>query len=227
MIRRLSFACITTALLAAVAVPVDAQTRSKPRPATARSWRSIQIGGYATFGRVDFTARKSFDAILGTHTGPVFGGGARIGLPFGGLFVDIGASRFRAPGERAFIANNTIYSLGIPVEATVTPIDIGAGWQLRIPRVPKLIPYAGGGLTKMRYRETSDFSTGPEDVDEMFNGYHLIGGAEYKITRWLGIAGEAAWTTVPDALGDGGVSDAFNETDLGGKTFRLKITIGR
>jgi hypothetical protein len=50
---------------------------------------------------------------------------------------------------------------------------------------------------------------------------------EYKITRWLGLAGEASWSTVPDAIGESGVSEAFNETDLGGTTFRVKITIGR
>ena len=93
--------------------------------------------------------------------------------------------------------------------------------------MPKLIPYVAGGFTSLKYQETSDFATPSEDVDESFNGYHVIGGAEYKITRWLGLAGEAAWSTVPDAIGESGVSDAFNETDLGGTTFRVKITIGR
>ena len=60
-----------------------------------------------------------------------------------------------------------------------------------------------------------------------FAGYHLLGGAEYKILRWLGVAGEVAWTTVPDAIGESGVSQAFNDTDLGGTTLRVKITIGQ
>jgi opacity protein-like surface antigen len=109
----------------------------------------------------------------------------------------------------------------------VTPLEISAGWRFRVRKLPKLIPYIAGGLTSMRYQETSDFSTPAEDVDESFGGYHLLGGAEYKITRWLGVAGEASWTTVPDAIGEAGVSEAFNETDLGGTTLRLKITIGR
>jgi hypothetical protein len=32
---------------------------------------------------------------------------------------------------------------------------------------------------------------------------------------------------VPDAIGESGVSKAFNETDLGGTTLRFKITIGQ
>ena len=77
------------------------------------------------------------------------------------------------------------------------------------------------------YKETSSFSTPAEDVDERFNGYHVIGGVEYKVLRWLGLAGEAAWTTIPDAIGTGGASKEFGDTDLGGTSFRAKITIGR
>jgi hypothetical protein len=79
----------------------------------------------------------------------------------------------------------------------------------------------------MKYHESSDGSTSTDDMDETFGGYHLLGGAEYKITQWLGLAGEASWTTVPDAIGESGVSAAFNETNLGGTTFRFKLTIGR
>ena len=204
----------------------DAQAKPRPRPASAPS-RGIGIGGYAMFGNVNFTAAESFDAILGSPSGPIIGGGARIGLPWGGLFVDVGAWRFHGEGERAFVFDDEVFELGIPVDVKVTPVEITAGWQFRIRRLPKLIPYAGGGLTSMRYEETSDFSTPDEDVDETFRGYHLLGGAEYKITRWLGVAGEASWATVPDSIGQSGVSQAFNETDLGGTTLRFKITIGR
>lgn len=206
-----------------------AQNKPRPRPRAAAppQSRSVQIGGYAMFGRINFTAVESFDAIVGTPSGPIVGGGARIGLPIGGLFVDVGAWRYRAEGERVFVANDEIFQLGIPVAITVTPIEISAGWRFRFRRAPKLTPYAAGGFTILKYRETSDFSTGSEDADESFNGYHVIGGAEYKITRWLGLASEASWSTVPDALGEAGVSAAFNETDLGGTTFRVKITVGR
>ena len=75
------------------------------------------------FGRINFTAADSFDAILGEPSGPIFGGGARVGLPWGGLFVDVGAWRFHADGERAFVFNDEVIPLGIPVDVTVTPIE--------------------------------------------------------------------------------------------------------
>jgi len=217
-------------MMAMFAMPgeVLAQTKPKPRPAaTARPSRSVEIGGYAMLGLVNFTARDSFDAILGESSGPMFGGGARIGLPFGGLFVDVGAWRYHAEGERAFVSGDTIFPLGIPTEVTVTPLELSGGWRFKIRKLPKLTPYGAGGFTVMSYQETSEFATGTEDTDETFTGFHVFGGAEYKLTRWFGVAGEASWSTVPDAIGESGVSEAFNETDLGGTTLRFKITIGR
>ena len=162
------------------------------------------------FGRINFTAAESFDAILGEPSGPIFGGGARVGLPLGGLFVDVGAWRFHGEGERVFVFDGEVFALGIPVEITVTPLEISAGWRFRIRRAAEAESRtSAGGLTvAASYQETSDFATPAENVDERFNGYHLLGGAEYKITRWLGVGGEASWTTVPDAIGESGVSAA-------------------
>ncbi len=218
------------AMLLAAGIPAAfAQSKPRPKPAAVAQPRpgGIQIGGYAMFGRINFTASESFDAVVGDPSGSIFGGGARVGLPLGGLFVDVGAWRYRGEGERVFVADDEVFELGIPVEITVTPIEISAGWRFRIRRAPKLIPYAGGGFTILKYQETSDFASGDENADDSFSGYHLLGGAEYKIMRWLGVAGEASWSTVPDAIGESGVSEAFDETDLGGTTFRVKITIGR
>lgn len=220
--------CMAAVGAAPFASPAFAQSGAKPRPAAAapRS-RSVQIGGYAMVGRINLTAVDSFDAITGRVGGPIIGGGARVGLPIGGLFVDVGAWRYQTDGERVFVSNGTVYPLNIPVEITMTPIELSAGWQFRLRRLPKFTPYVAAGLTSMRYKETSAFSDESENVEESFNGYHFGGGAEYRVARWIGVAGEVAWTTVPDALGEGGASAAFNETDLGGTTFRFKITIGR
>lgn len=230
MTRHFAPALVAIALVTSANVtPASAQSKPQPRPSTTkpRQSKSVSIGGYATFGFVNFMATESFDAILGTTSGPIFGGGARVGLPWGGLFADVGAWRFHADGERAFVFNNQVIPLGVPLDVSVTPIEISAGWRFRIRQLPKLSPYAGGGLTAMKYHESSEGSTASEDVDETFSGFHLFGGAEYKVSRWLGVAGEASWTTVPNAIGESGVSAAFDETNLGGTTLRFKVTIGR
>ena len=85
----------------------DVLAQAKPRPRTPpppppRS-RAIEINGYAMVGRINFTAADSFDVILGEPAGALVGGGGRVGLPLGGLFVDVGAWRFRGERERVFI----------------------------------------------------------------------------------------------------------------------------
>lgn len=220
-IGRLSVLAMVATL--AWALPAAAQTTVR-RSAPARS---IEMGGYAMVGQFTFAASDSFDAILGTHSGTIVGGGATVGLPWGGLFLDIGAWLYSADGERVLVLDGQVYPLGIPVDVKAVPLEISAGWKFRLRRMPKLIPYAAAGYTSMGYKETSSFAGRGEDVDERFGGYHLRGGAEFKLRRWLGVAGEVAWTTVPDALGEGGVSKAFNDDNLGGTSLRARITVGR
>ena len=229
------FAALMIAVLIGTAWPSLATAQSTPAkppaPPRARTASSQpggwHVAGFATVGNITFTAQDSFDAILGTHSGPVYGGGARVGLPWGGLFADVAAWRFRDTGERVFVFNGTPIPLGISTTIAITPIEVSAGWQFRLRKAPKLTPYVAAGYTSMRYEETSEFATGSENIDQNYGGYHLYGGAEYKITRWLGAAGEVAWTTVPDALGDDGVSKTFRDDNLGGTTLRFKLTIGR
>lgn len=221
MTRRLPI--VAALLLLVTAVSAAAQTRP-PRPSTSRS---VEIGGYALVGQFSLAASDSFDAILGTTSGPIFGGGATVGLPWGGLFVDIGAWQYSDSGERALVLDGQIIPLGIPLDVTIVPIEISAGWKFRIRTLPKLIPYVAGGYTSFGYKETSSFAGNGENLDDRFGGYHLRGGAEFKVTRWLGVAGEFAWTTVADAIGSGGVSKAFQEDNLGGTSFRARITVGR
>ena len=214
-------------------VPAAAQDppRKQPPPRPAATpppqSKSFQIGGFGMIGSMTFTSRDSFDTVLGDHIGLIYGGGARIGFPRGGLFAEVGAWRFHDSGERVFTYGGTTFPLGITTDVTMTPLEISGGWRFRVRKHPKLTPYVAGGFTSMRYQETSDFSTSAEDVDDNFIGYHLFGGAEYKVSKWLGVAGEAAFTSVPNAIGDAGVSSVFNEDNLGGVSFRFKLTVGR
>ena len=220
---------LLTLLLAASAGDAFAQAKPRPRtpPPPPLPPQELSINGYAMFGRMNFTAADSFDVTLGDPAGNIVGGGVRVGLPFARLFVDVGAWQFKGTGERVFVHNGQEFPLGIPLDVTITPLEISGGWNFPLRGMPKLTPYVMGGFTSYAYKETSDFATTAENVDERFTGYHLGGGAEYRIVRWLGVAGEFTWTTVPDALGEGGVSAEFDETDLGGTSFRFKITFGR
>lgn len=201
--------------------PSIAHAQQRPRA------NNEHVVGYATFGRINFTAADSFEAILGDPGGTILGGGLRIDLRMGGLFFDVGAWRFQRTGERAFIFQDQVIPLGIPIKVTALPIEITGGWRFHMKHWRRLVPYVAGGLTSMRYREESDFSTAFENNDNTFNGLLARAGAEYQIIKWVAVGGEAAWSSLPDALGEGGVSKAFDETNLGGTSFRFKISVGR
>jgi opacity protein-like surface antigen len=91
------------------------------------------------------------------------------------------------------------------------------------------IPFIGGGINWHRLTETSDFAASADDVSSTFTGFHLQGGAEWRLTRYVGIAGVGRWSMVPDALGTepSSAAAAFGEDDLGGAVFRVKVVIGR
>lgn len=201
-------------LLLAVTAPVVAQADAP----------AVSIRGFAEAGYETFHASRTFNAIFREDAGTVFGGGGEIVLR-PGIFVRVGASRYENTGERALRLEGELFRLGIPLTMTIAPIEVSGGYRFR--RSTRLVPYVGGGVSSVGYRERSDFAEAGENVDERFTGYQVLGGVEYRFARWVAAAGEVQYSTVPDAIGGGGLSAEFNEDDLGGTTFRLRVIIGR
>lgn len=189
--------------------------------------QDIGFRGFADVGGTRFAAGQSFDAVLGTHTGVVFGGGVEA-IVARDFFVNVRASWFQKDGTRVFVLNEEVFDLGIPTTVRVTPVQITGGYRFKVGR-RQIVPYVGGGVGWYRYSETSDFAASDEDVSETFTGYHLLGGAEFRVARLFGVSGEVEWSGVPNALGQNpnSVSAAFDETDLGGITFRVKFVVGK
>ena len=184
------------------------------------------VRGFADVGAFSFAAEQSFEAVLGSRTGTLFGGGGEVVLSQR-IFAGLRVSRFQNDGERIFVFEDETFGLGIDTTIRVTPIEVTAGY--RFPLAGRVVPYAGGGVGWHRYDETSEFATDEENVSETHRGYHLLGGAEVRLARWFGAGGEIQWTTVPDALGQhpNGASAVFDETNLGGIAFRVKFVVGR
>lgn len=221
---------------AAEAWAQGAGTRTPPRQAPRRPAaparrapaypRGLQVRGFATVGLTSFTASETFDAVLGTTTGTEFGGG--LSLTEGPAFLDIGARRFSKTGERVFVSDDKeVFPLGIPATVTMTPLDITVGWRFRPVLGGRLRPLVGGGYTRMMYEEKGDFAGSGDDVSESFNGFHVLGGGEFRLHRLVGLQAEVVWTSIADAIGESGASQVFGETNLGGTSARLKLVIGR
>ena len=224
---RLHLAQICIVALLGLAVPAAGQTRPAPRPAPIPAQRPVTVRAFADAGLRTFTAAKSFEAVLGRASAPVVGGGVELLLPYR-TFVGVHVSRFRETGERVFVSNGETFPLGIETTISDTPIEVSAGYRFVRPR-SRLVPFVGGGVGWHRYSETSAFAVADEDVSEVFQGYHALGGVEFRLTRWVSAAGTAQWTTVPDALGANPTSVAaeFGESNLGGASFLARIVVGR
>lgn len=193
-------------------------------PAAAQT--GFMLRGFGDIGSTTFTAEESFKAVLDSATGRVIGGGVEAVFPQR-IFVNVRASRFRDVGQCVFLFHGERFDLGLPTTITVTPVEITGGYRFDFGR--RLVPYGGAGLGWHRYEETSRFAEASENVNERFNGVHVVGGAEFRLARWIGAAAEAQWATVRDALGDdpNSVSHEFGESNLGGMTFRLKVVVGQ
>jgi hypothetical protein len=194
--------------------------------------RPLRIAGYGTAGLFTATATKSFDAILDTHSGLDLGAGAQVAWQSGalrGLFFEVDVSRFEKTGERAFVHEGEVFPLGIPLTITLTPFEVSGGYRyahVRRTRDGRAIEspvgyFVGGGVGTVRYTEADDEG----EVSERFTAYHVMGGADVRVWSVVHAGGEIRYRWVPDGLGVGGVSDAFNETDLGGTTIRVRIGV--
>jgi hypothetical protein len=194
-------------------------------PAAPAVAQGVSIRPYLLVSSENFAAADTFNAVFGSSRGTFLGGGGQV--TFGRFFVDIGASRFTASGERAFVFNGAVFQLGIPLTAKLTPVEFSGGYRARLASVPWLVPYGGAGFGRYHYEESSDFDAPGESVDARSNGFLVYGGAEFRLQRWIGVSVDARYRTIKDILGAGGISQDFGEDDLGGVAARLRVIVGR
>ena len=201
--------------------------RPAPRPADAESPRrnTPAVRGFGSFAFDKESARETFEAVLGSNSIRSFGGGVQVTNLGGGLFAEASFERSSDTGERVFVFEENVYPLGIPLTVTQTPIDVAGGW--RFATRDRVTPYVGGGVTFMRYQETSDLPETDDDLDVRKTGFVAFGGVEFSVARWVHIRGEARYRHINNVLGTDGVSGELGETTLGGIGGSLKVVIGR
>jgi len=124
-----------------------------------------------------------------------------------------------------------------PAAKPTTPRkDVSFGEQAR-PAAPaaqpapqklrRWVPYVGGGIGTMQYEESSSLANSGESESTSFSSYHVLGGVDVPVWKFVGLGVEAHYRWVPDALGEDGVSKEFGENDLGGYSFRVRLTLGK
>ena len=135
-------------------------------------------------------------------------------------------SRFNKTGQRAFLLGGQAYQLADSLTATIAPIDILAGYRLKLGH-SRVSPYVAAGVTSMSYKETSAFSDPSEEIDTRKIGPMVAGGVEFGLLHSLAASVDVSDTHVTGIIGSGGVSQQAGEDNLGGVAVRFRIIIGR
>jgi opacity protein-like surface antigen len=207
-------------------------------PASAQTEQGMSLRPVVFVSEQWMTAEQTFKAIFGQSHELFWGGGLNI-TQDDQFYLELTASRFEKTGQRAFLNAGQVFSLGIPLTATLTPLEMTAGYRFHRRLPPRtraayrpggparVVPYLGGGVGLYRYKETSDFAISGDDVDVQHIGLIVEGGLEVRLARWIGIAGDVRYTRVPGILGNGGISKDAGEDDLGGIGARIKFVVGK
>lgn len=220
-------AAVLTVALMAPAQPALAQQPAAP----------FSVRGEAILGYQHFLASQTFKGVFGTANAPIFGGGIDVSF-LKHWFVRVDATRFSKTGERAFVAKGIVYQLGIPLTVTITPVTVAAGYRAPFPTKPPprssrytppkpatLFWYAGGGAGSWSYSEKTDDPT--ETVSFRKSGFLALGGIEWRVQKYVALGFEGQYASVPGAVGSGGISEQFNEKDIGGASAVLRMVVGR
>ena len=201
-------------LLLATALPLAAQSSDAP---------TVSFRPFFLVSAERAAAKQTFEAVFGQSLQTFWGGGVQVALR-SGIYVEVSASRFEKTGQRAFVFNGQAFPLGIPLTAKITPLEVSAGYRFTVS--PRIIPYAGAGIARYAYVETSDFSDSGENVDTTHTGYLVLGGVEYRAHRWVGVSVDVA-THVTGPSSAVRASPRTLAKTMGGTAVRVKVLVGR
>jgi opacity protein-like surface antigen len=193
------------------------------RVARTQPVRSQRLGfaGFGQLGYTRFAAQKSFQAITGTGGGAMMGGGGEVRI--GSLFLGGSIDRYTQTGQRVLVIDREVFGLGVPDTITLVPMKALAGWRFEHGNAT---PYVGGGIGTVLFKEESLAADPGENIQTRFTSYHAVAGVEFR-NGWVATAFEVEYSRIPDSIGFGGASAAFQESNLGGVVGRIKILVGR
>ena len=207
------------------------QPRPQPRPqARPRPKRPpIGIRAYAAVDFDQLAAKQSYKAVVGSSHIIAYGAGVDVLDVWKHVFIRGAVTHASRNGTRVFVDTGQVFSLGQPITISWTPIELGGGWRFKPTRsrLHPITPYVGGAFVALDYKETSPGAEAGDDVTSYLPGAEGFGGVEFGILKHLAVSAEAQYRTVPNALGTGGVSKDFNETNAGGFTARVMIAFKR
>jgi opacity protein-like surface antigen len=188
-----------------------------PGPAQAGTFALMFDAGLRTMSNSPETEK----AIFGDQDGIGLG----LGLSYDrGLRFRLGAEvrRINRNGERAFAVDRTseAFRLGHPLNFVMT--QSLATVAFRFGKIGPVSPYLGAGFGFVSWREESNTAGVIDQADGTSGLFEGRLGVERRQGR-VRLALEGGITFVPNAIGVGGISKVYEETDLGGLFVVAKI----
>lgn len=187
-------------------------------------WKGI-LHGVVMEGRLGFFRpvqfADSFRAVFDSAGSMVLGAGVRVELPRG-IYVEGALDYFSKDGYRVYVSGTKAVRTDIDTSISIIPFTFTGGYHFKLK--PSFIPYVGGGFGRYYFRQKDTVTElKGESSFKAHTGYHLLGGIEFRADRPISFAGELKWNTVPDAIGEGGVSKYYEEDNIGGISFSFKV----
>ena len=190
-------------------------------PAAAIDWAVGVEGGYSDMTNASKSAKAIFD---GSSGGGTVGGFIRFGLGQS-FFVEAHGRQFQRTGERVFVADasSQVFRLGHPLKIRLIPVYGVIGY--RFGQNTHFAPYVTVGLGATSYREESNVAGLVETFSATKVSGHGALGLDY-LAGPVRFGVEVGYSTVPNTIGQEGVSKVYAEKDVGGLTVLARLAFG-
>ncbi len=205
---------------AAAALAAVLVLASVPR-AAAIDWAVGAEGGYFTMSNASRSAKAIFG---GSSGGGTLGGFLQFGIGRS-FFVAGHVRRFQRTGERVFVPDTSspVFRLGHPLTIRMVPVYAMLGWRF-LPD-SRWSPYIALGAGSTSYREESNVAGLVETQSKSKAAGHVALGIDFALGG-LRVGAEAMYSTVPNTIGESGVSKVYSEKDVGGATIVARVSFG-
>jgi hypothetical protein len=158
----------------------------------------VELSAYGVLGDVPQDAAQTFKPVPETSHARVFGGGVRV-------------------------TNLRIQPLGIPLKVRMLYFDVADGWR----HAPgRLSANLGGGFSRLRYPETSEFAQQGDAVADRGTGPQFLAGVDLDLPRWVRVGGELRYRRIGGVLGWGGALASVVEGSAGGVSTAIRVSMG-
>lgn len=205
--------------------PAPAAQKPPAKPKVPEPKPKMGFRGYFIVENTAMSASSTFNAVFGSSSMVGFGGGGEVLNLWKKVFARVAVTSASNTGSRAYFTGVDLIPTNVPVEVGITTVELSAGWRQSLKKHPRFAFYGGGGVVIANYRETSSFAQPGDDSAQGDSGYSVFGGMEVTVWKYVIAGVEGQYKSIANALGEGGLSKAYGEDNLGGAAIRGMVGV--